>query len=177
MVWFVLLAATIGESPDDRLIPAWRSERYCGRNSLSAFLSLHSVPAGREAIDRLVPDPPEGPSIVDLQRAATALGLPSRVVRFDPARPGEWKGLLPAIVHLDSQRGHFVTLLRVDDKQAEYVELGAMQVLAMPAQAFLGAMSGYAVVRESPVRQLFFWSALGGSAGLALGLIVRSIRP
>jgi CRP-like cAMP-binding protein len=78
----------------------------CGVAALAMIARCHGRQENVGPIRRLVEVGEEGASLLGLQQAATALGLPCRAVRLDPARLAEVA--LPALAHL--AEGHFVAV-------------------------------------------------------------------
>lgn len=95
-------------------------EASCGPVSLAVASYWCRSPATIERLNALCRVGESGTtSLLDLQKAATALGLEAKAVRLETPRPLPWK--LPMILHLNGD--HFVPALPIDDHKMVLVDL------------------------------------------------------
>jgi len=168
------LTASPGESYDSKSMPTdyWRNPRRCGPNCLYAYLSIHghTVPLG--AILERVPIGAQGANLADLRRAASDLGVPSRVVKATPGRLGGFP--LPAIAHFQSREGHFVLVLQVTPDTVTTADMLGGSVEALPADLFFERWSGFLLV-PGMSSSILGWPVL--AAGAIVATVLALCRP
>jgi len=125
----------------------WRSPRQCGPNCLYAYLALHGKSTTLDAIAARVLVGNDGANMADLRKAASGLGLPSRVVKSSVDRLGDWQ--LPAIAHLHTRSGHFVLLLQATPESVTIGDMNNGQINTIVLDRFSELWSGYLLVPGS----------------------------
>lgn len=150
-----LIIATAGVLPQGRAHEPgepppnyWRNPLRCGTNCLYAYMKLHGHPVPLGDIVDAVRIGELGTNMADLRRTASAMGVPSQVIRTTPARLGDVP--LPAIAHLQPREGHFTLLLQVTNQTVTTADMLSGSVETMPADRFFGLWSGYLLAPGVP---------------------------
>jgi hypothetical protein len=137
-----------GAGHGKRPVPVWVEQREktdCGVASLAMIARSYGLDVSLEHLRAIIRVEANGTSLAELRRGAERLGLRSRAVRMDLARPGEIE--VPAIVHL--RAGHYVVLY---EARAEEVVIGdpATGIARRSRAALAEAASGNVLLIEPP---------------------------
>lgn len=125
----------------------WRNPLRCGANCLYGYLRLHGREVSLDEIASRVPITPDGANLADMRRAASELGISSRVLKANSSQLRDCP--MPAIAHLDISRGHFVLLLQLSHDAVTFSDMTSGEIETQPIDLFLENWSGYLLIPDN----------------------------
>lgn len=135
----------------------WRTPSNSGLNSLYLLLHYNHRPVNYERLAALLPSGGRGTSLADLQDAARASGLKTRILKWGPAEFGRFAN--PAVVHVEDPAqdgGRFVLAVYRGGANYEVVDGATAQLMETPIDEFRRAWSGYVLVPEPPIAPVWY---------------------
>ena len=167
--------AAAGQSDSNDV--GWREQLSCGPNCLYIILSLHGYDTTFDQVRAVTPVGSRGCSLAELQRAATACGVPTEVVK---ATPGALRALgLPAVVHMETgsvRSGHFMVVSAIGEESVRLLDPTTAVAREMPRGEFERRWTSYALVIKPPAG-VGSWVRLGCvAAGCSLLLFAWGWR-
>ncbi len=155
-----------------------RQKVICGPNCLYMLLSLHNKPVDQSLFVRYFPTHQDGLSLLELQEAATSMGLPSEVLRctYDELQRSFDS---PIIAYLSGDGPHYVVVHSVDSESVSILDGTTGEEQRLTRKEFERTWSGYILhPREASEYTLLFYlslTVLGWSLLLA-GIRFRATR-
>lgn len=167
----------------------WRTAPRCGVNSTYVFAKLEGVDLSYQSVREGVPLDSNGSSMNDMRLFLQSVGLDVDVVRGTPNFISTDLHL-PAIAHVEqdhtelfpeTERGHFVVMLSVEDGVVNYVDGTTAVIQTMDLDRFLRTWTGYLIVRSdrrglSPLVFLLISFGIGVLCRLGVGSLYSRVK-
>jgi len=184
---FILTASREGRTDEIPPVPAdvrpgefhWRDERNCGVSCCFLLLRMANRDVGYKQVQALIPVGDQGSNLADMSAACHALGLPTRVLRLAPSDLAPVECPIIAHLDLDSDHGHYVVVLKLDDNYAYYLDPSNPIVQRHARGDFMRSWSGAILAPAAGVPSRLAWGdfVLYAAALLNGGVVLWVARP
>lgn len=158
-----------------------RQAKACGATAVYTFLKLHDIDSHYVQVLAAIPLGERGSNFHDLADYCKHQGLAVKIIALAAGEMNAYR--LPLIAHLKSSdhsvlrnyhRGHFITVLRVDNRTITFLDPSSTSVYPqqLSTESFERVYSGYSLVRSDALPMETAISIFGLAASFALAAVI-----
>jgi hypothetical protein len=142
---------------------AWRSGTHDAANALYLLLKVYGAAGADYKVlsDELLPTASHPISMLDIEHAATARGLPAHIVAVNPSG---LRARVPGIVWLKpirDEQGGFYLVIDIDDTRVRLISGAHLVWFELPKESFCDAWSGHVLFfRREKTTSLVYGAAV-----------------